>query len=148
MRGHYSDSIIKIGEVIPGLTLVVAAQNGEVLGQGKFGLMLNDSVAKIHDFPFFVFSVIPVPDPTIDMNIEDMDEDECLRSDKWIAHAEEFHNCFLVNPAIGHKIFTLSIEFGFDPQSSISMWLFHKMGVVHSEWRQRNNIYFFKRKNE
>jgi hypothetical protein len=121
-----SAKTVSYGEVLPGVALVKATQDGQVMKAGHWGLVLSND-------PFLIFSTGPEPDPghgLVDVVVEATPPDHPLWA--WLDVAERFRWECLLSPEDGHLLVQKGCEEGYDMEEDgyFAMWLFHRMGVL------------------
>ena len=124
-----------IGEVVPGLYLVRATQEGEHIRAGAFGLVRTNGMDVVWDL-----EPVPDPFPEMDGDEEGLDVQAHL---KWCTLVSHFTAACRsqLDLTTAYDIATLCVEAGYSREDDgfLEYWLFHKMGVLMKDPR-RNRL--------
>ena len=115
---------LEIGEVIPGIWIIQATKDGNLMKAGYYGLVYcND--------PFVVWSEKPYPDPNA--------IDELCNLENWVAYdivASAFRDKLLLPPETGQLLVESCISAGWDKKEHgcLAFWLYDHMGKFLEEY--------------
>ena len=124
-----SAETIDVGEVVPGIMLVQATKQGQVMRPGDYGLVMSND-------PFLVFSGSTFrPDPLFEMTeVENLSSSMLQYADQWCDDAIWFKELLDTKVEIMTSWFivTQAKACGWkqDLHGYVGLWLFHRIGEL------------------
>jgi len=126
-----------ISEILPNWWLVQASKDGYEMEKDDYGLVLCNG-------PSYIWAGKPPKDPHPNM---DDDSPHSVSEDEFFEFLDSIEDCFLSDPYIGYKLWSATLEAGYDPEKDgyhMLAWLMNRIAETLENW---NGIDMFEGKS-